>query len=354
MDQFRLIIKCLQQTMALRAKDASFTTNDQVISALNEQSQAHSEVISQIFSEISKSIVGQKDVVEKIMVALISDGHVLLESVPGLAKTLLAKTISDVLGVSTVRIQFTPDLLPADILGTKIYKKSSEQFDIEKGPIFNNFILADEINRAPPKVQSALLEAMQEKQVTIHGETFALSAPFLVMATQNPIESEGTYKLPDAQVDRFAMKILISYPSIDDEKSIIARFASSNESLVNPVITSDKVIELQKFSQSIYVDESIINYVTRIVDATRNPQNYNLDLKNTIEFGASPRASLWLIKTAKALALIHGRGFVIPEDIKSVAHEVLRHRIILSFEADVNKISADQIVDTILENIQIS
>ena len=301
--------------------------------------------------EAQKNIVGQKDIVRKIIISIISDGHVLLESVPGLAKTLMIKTMADIFSVNNVRIQFTPDLLPADIVGTKIYKNNTSTFEIQKGPIFHNFILADEINRAPPKVQSALLEAMQEKQVSIHGETFQLEKPFLVLATQNPIENEGTYKLPEAQVDRFALKILITYPTKEQEIEIIKRNTINAKIEVNPILELKEILEMQKFNEEIYADNVILKYVASIVDATRNPSKYELELDNIIEFGASPRASIWLIRAAKANAMVSGRGYVISEDIKQIAHEVLRHRLILTFEAEADEINTDKVIDIILEKI---
>ncbi|MGB1690286.1 MAG: AAA family ATPase [Nitrosopumilus sp.] len=301
--------------------------------------------------ETQKNIIGQEDIIKKILISIISDGHVLLESVPGLAKTLMIKTMAEIFSVNSVRIQFTPDLLPADILGTKIYKNNSNSFEIQKGPIFHNFVLADEINRAPPKVQSALLESMQEKQVSIHGETFQLEKPFLVLATQNPIENEGTYKLPEAQVDRFALKILIKYPSKEDEIKIIEKNTINVETKSKPILKAKEILQMQEFNSEIYADDIILKYVANIIDATRNPDNYELDLQNIIEFGASPRASIWLIKAAKANAMINGRGYVIPEDIKEVAHEVLRHRLILTFEAEADEINSDKVIDTILDKI---
>ncbi|MGB1378870.1 MAG: AAA family ATPase [Nitrosopumilus sp.] len=301
--------------------------------------------------ETQKNIIGQEDIIKKILISIISDGHVLLESVPGLAKTLMIKTMAEIFSVNSVRIQFTPDLLPADILGTKIYKNNSNSFEIQKGPIFHNFVLADEINRAPAKVQSALLESMQEKQVSIHGETFQLEKPFLVLATQNPIENEGTYKLPEAQVDRFALKILIKYPSKEDEIKIIEKNTINVETKSKPILKAKEILQMQEFNSEIYADDIILKYVANIIDATRNPDNYELDLQNIIEFGASPRASIWLIKAAKANAMINGRGFVIPEDIKEVAHEVLRHRLILTFEAEADEINSDKVIDTILDKI---
>ena len=329
----------------------TFTISDKDIQELTDISVKYSKIISDVITEAQKNIVGQEDVIKKIVISIISGGHALLESVPGLAKTLMIKTMADIFSVNNVRIQFTPDLLPADILGTKIYKNNSETFEIQKGPIFHNFILADEINRAPPKVQSALLESMQEKQVSIHGETFQLNKPFLVLATQNPIENEGTYKLPEAQVDRFALKIKIDYPTKDQEIKIIKRNTSNVEIKINPIVKSKEILEMQKFNEKIYADDVILKYVTNIVDATRNPSKYELDLENIIEFGASPRASIWLIKTAKANAMINGRGYVIPEDIKQVVHEVLRHRLILTFEAEADEINSDTVIDRILEKV---
>jgi MoxR-like ATPase len=259
--------------------------------------------------------------------------------------------MAQIFDVNQVRIQFTPDLLPADIVGTKIYKSASGTFVTQKGPIFHNFVLADEINRAPPKVQSALLEVMQERNVTIHGDTFELKKPFLVLATQNPIENEGTYKLPEAQVDRFALKIIIDYPSKQEELEIIERNSSGQSNLVQPIISPDEILEIQKFNEQIYADKVITEYIADIVNATRNPKDYDLDLENMIEFGASPRASIWLMRTAKANALLNGRGFIIPEDVKAVAHEVLRHRIILTFEAEANGITPDKVIDFVLEKI---
>ena len=328
-----------------------FTTSDKKIQELTEISQKYSKIISNVMLETQKNIIGQEDIIKKILISIISDGHVLLESVPGLAKTLMIKTMADIFSVNNVRIQFTPDLLPADILGTKIYKNNSNTFEIQKGPIFHNFVLADEINRAPPKVQSALLESMQEKQVSIHGETFQLEKPFLVLATQNPIENEGTYRLPEAQVDRFALKILIKYPSKEEEIKIIEKNTTDKITKVEPILKSNEILQMQEFNSKIYADNIILKYVANIIDATRNPDNYELDLKNIIEFGASPRASIWLIKAAKANAMISGRGYVIPEDIKEVAHDVLRHRLILTFEAEADEINSDKVIDIILDKI---
>lgn len=337
--------------MSIDENDEKFTTSDEKIQELTEISQKYSKIISNVMLETQKNIIGQEDIIKKILISIISDGHVLLESVPGLAKTLMIKTMADIFSVNNVRIQFTPDLLPADILGTKIYKNNSNTFEIQKGPIFHNFVLADEINRAPPKVQSALLESMQEKQVSIHGETFQLEKPFLVLATQNPIENEGTYKLPEAQVDRFALKILIKYPSKEEEIKIIEKNTTDKITKVEPILKSNEILQMQEFNSKIYADNIILKYVANIIDATRNPDNYKLDLKNIIEFGASPRASIWLIKAAKANAMISGRGYVIPEDIKEVAHDVLRHRLILTFEAEADEINSDKVIDIILDKI---
>ena len=337
--------------MALRENDVNYSVSNEEIKKLNEQAQKYAEKLSLVFDEAHKVIVGQQDALQKILISIVSDGHILLESVPGLAKTLMVKTMAQIFDVNQVRIQFTPDLLPADIVGTKIYKSASGTFVTQKGPIFHNFVLADEINRAPPKVQSALLEVMQERNVTIHGDTFELEKPFLVLATQNPIENEGTYKLPEAQVDRFALKILIDYPSKQEELEIIERNSSGQSNSVQPIISPDEILEIQKFNEQIYADKVITEYIADIVNATRNPKDYDLDLENMIEFGASPRASIWLMRTAKANALLNGRGFIIPEDVKAVAHEVLRHRIILTFEAEANGITPDKVIDFVLEKI---
>jgi MoxR-like ATPase len=329
----------------------TFSISDENIKKLTDTSTKYSKTISNVIEEIKKNVVGQDEVIKKIIISIIADGHVLLESVPGLAKTLMIKTMADIFSVNNVRIQFTPDLLPADILGTKIYKNNSETFEIQKGPIFHNFVLADEINRAPPKVQSALLESMQEKQVSIHGETFQLEKPFLVLATQNPIENEGTYKLPEAQIDRFALKILIDYPTKDQEIEIIEKNTSNSQIKINPIVKLKQILEMQEFNKKIYADYIILKYVASLIDATRNPKKYELDLENIIEYGASPRASIWLIKAAKANAMINGRGYVIPDDIKQVAHEVLRHRLILTFEAEAEEVNSDRVIDIILEKI---
>ena len=332
--------------------ESSYDSTNPEIQSLNEQSKQYAEQIMQIVDEVQKVIVGQEQVIKKLVIAMMADGHVLLEGVPGLAKTKMVDTLSKTFSSNFCRIQFTPDLLPADIIGTKIYDNKEEKFTTEKGPIFSNLILADEINRAPPKVQSALLEAMQERQVSIHGDTYEIEKPFLVLATQNPIESEGTYRLPEAQVDRFALKLIIDYPSKDNEKLIIQRNTQENKPTAKNIISKEKILEIQNFVQKIYADEKIEEYVSSIVDATRNPKNYDLELDDVIEFGASPRASIWLILAAKAHALLSGRGFVIPEDIKSIANDVLRHRIILTFEAEAEGNTPDDLINKILEKVR--
>ena len=337
--------------MALRENHVNYSVSNEDIKKLSEQAQKYAEKLNVVFEESHKVVIGQQDALQKILISILADGHVLLESVPGLAKTLMVKTMAQIFNVDHVRIQFTPDLLPADILGTKIYKNASGSFVTQKGPIFHNFVLADEINRAPPKVQSALLEAMQERNVSIHGDTFELKKPFLVLATQNPIENEGTYKLPEAQVDRFALKILIDYPSKQEELEIIEKNSSEQEDKVKTIISPEEILEIQKFNEKIYADKVVTEYIADIVNATRNPKDYDLDLENMIDFGASPRASIWLMRTAKANAMLNGRGFIIPEDVKAVAHEVLRHRIILTFEAEANGITSDKVIDFVLEKI---
>ena len=326
---------------------------NQEIESLTNKAKEFSTIIQTLHREISTIIVGQDKIIEKLIVALLSGGHVLLEGVPGLAKTLLIQTLSDCIDSKFVRLQFTPDLLPADITGTKIYEHDSASFNTIKGPIFSNFVLADEINRAPPKVQSALLEAMQENQVSIQGETYQLKKPFFVMATQNPVESEGTYKLPEAQVDRFMFKLLISYPSKDQESEIIQRFTEGTSRKAAKILPDEKLMEMQDFVPKIYADEKIRNYITEIIDATRFPDNYDLSLSEQIEYGASPRASIWLTIAAKANALLHGRGYVIPKDVQDVVYDVLRHRIILTYEAESEEITTDDIIQKILEQIKV-
>ena len=351
MNHFAINLKINVIDMALRENDADYSVSNTEIQSLNTQAQKYNEKLDDIFDESHKIIIGQQEALRKILISIIADGHILLESVPGLAKTLMVKTMAQIFNVDHVRIQFTPDLLPADILGTKIYKNTSGSFVTQKGPIFHNFVLADEINRAPPKVQSALLEAMQEKNVSIHGDTYELKKPFLVLATQNPIENEGTYKLPEAQVDRFALKILIGYPTKQEEIEIIEKNSSDYTPEIKTIISPEEIIEIQKFNEKIYADKVITEYIADIVNATRNPKDYDLDLENMIEYGGSPRASIWLMRAAKANALLNGRGFIIPEDVKDVAHDVLRHRIILTFEAEANGLNSDKVIDFVLEKI---
>jgi MoxR-like ATPase len=323
------------------------------IEQLTTKARTYADQIETLDNEIKKTIVGQERIIEKLILALIIQGHVLLEGVPGLAKTLMVKTLSDCIQSGFTRMQFTPDLLPADIIGTKIYNHKDMNFTTLKGPIFTNFILADEINRAPPKVQSALLEAMQEKQVSIQGDTFALKRPFLVMATQNPIESEGTYRLPEAQLDRFVFKVLIHHPNKQEEIEIMHRFTEGIVPQASKILSKKQILEIQDFNQKIYADDKIKTYVSELVDATRDPDSYDLDLIDYIEYGASPRASLWLILAGKAHALVNGRGYVIPEDINAVAYEVLRHRILLTYEAEAEEITSDDMIKQILETIKI-
>lgn len=305
-----------------------------------------------IRQEMSRVIVGQEEIINSLIEALLCNGHVLVEGVPGIAKTMTVRTLSTITGGQFSRIQFTPDLLPTDIIGITTYEEGRGFYSV-KGPIFANFVLADEINRAPPKVQSALLEAMQEKQVSIHGETFEIKKPFMVLATQNPIESEGTYKLPEAQIDRFMFKILIGYPSKKDEIEIMNRFTEDISVKASKIITTAQIADLQKFNKKIYADDKIKEYVADIVECSRYPEKYKLDIKGHIDYGASPRASLWLILAAKANAMLNGRGYVKPEDVKAIANDVLRHRIILSYEAEAEGIIPDQIIDSILNKIKV-
>lgn len=321
---------------------------------LNALVASKSDFINIITHGMDQTIVGQKHLIESLLIALLSNGHVLLEGVPGLAKTLAIKTLAQLIDAKYSRIQFTPDLLPADVIGTMVYSVKNETFQVKKGPIFANFVLADEINRAPAKVQSALLEAMQERQVTIGENTFALDEPFLVMATQNPIEQEGTYPLPEAQVDRFLLKVVIGYPTKDDERLIIRQNIAPDRKEIRPLLRPEEIIEAQKVVDSIYVDEKIERYIVDIVFATRYPADYQLpDLKDIISFGASPRASISLARASRAYAFIHGRGFVVPEDVRAVAHDVLRHRIGLSYEAEAQNITTDEIISEILDKIEV-
>lgn len=299
-------------------------------------------------------IVGQKHLVESLLIGLLSDGHVLLEGVPGLAKTLAIKTLASLIDAQYSRIQFTPDLLPADVIGTMVYSQKDETFQVKRGPVFANFVLADEINRAPAKVQSALLEAMQERQVTIGKETFKLPEPFLVLATQNPIEQEGTYPLPEAQVDRFMLKVVIDYPKLEEEKLIIRQNINGDKLNVKPILKADEIIEARKVVRQVYLDEKIEKYIVDIVFATRYPEKYDLkELKDMIGFGGSPRASINLALAARSYAFIKRRGYVIPEDVRAVAHDVLRHRIGLTYEAEASNMTSDEIVSKILNKVEV-
>lgn len=324
------------------------------IRQLNELVASKSDFISLITRGMDQTIVGQKHLVESLLVALLANGHVLLEGVPGLAKTLAIKTLSQLIDARYSRIQFTPDLLPADVIGTMVYSVQKEQFQVKRGPIFANFVLADEINRAPAKVQSALLEAMQERQVTIGDHTFGLDEPFLVMATQNPIEQEGTYPLPEAQVDRFLLKVVIGYPTREEEKVIIRQNITNQRVKIQPILRPSEIIEAQKIVEQIYLDEKIERYIVDIVFATRFPGDYGLkDLTGIISFGASPRASISLARAARAYAFLRQRGYVIPEDVRAVCHDVLRHRIGLTYEAEANNITADEIISEILNKVEV-
>ena len=324
------------------------------IRALNERVSEKGTFVTNLMKGMDQVIVGQKHLVESLLIGLLSDGHILLEGVPGLAKTLAIKTLASLIEASYSRVQFTPDLLPADVVGTMIYSQKEEKFLPKKGPVFANFVLADEINRAPAKVQSALLEAMQERQVTIGNDTFKLPEPFLVMATQNPIEQEGTYPLPEAQVDRFMLKVIIDYPKMDEEKLIIRQNISADKVQVRPILTKDEILEARKVVQEVYIDEKIEKYIVDIVFATRFPENYGLEeLKNMIAFGGSPRASINLALAARAYAFIKQRGYVIPEDVRAVAHDVLRHRIGLTYEAEAANMTSDEIVSKLLDKVEV-
>lgn len=324
------------------------------IRQLNAQIEAETHFITDLTEGLNRTIVGQSHLVNALLIGLLSDGHILLEGVPGLAKTLAIKTLASLIDAKFGRLQFTPDLLPADVIGTLIYSQKEEKFSVKKGPIFANFVLADEINRAPAKVQSALLEAMQEHQVTIGDDTFKLPNPFLVLATQNPIEQEGTYELPEAQVDRFMLKVIIDYPTIEEEKKIIR--AHINDSFETPraVIDTEKIVKARNLVKQVYIDERIEQYIADIVFATRYPEQYQLkDMKNYISFGGSPRASINLALAARACAFIKRRGYVVPEDVREVAADVLRHRIGLSYEAEASNVTADDIVREILNKVEV-
>ena len=315
---------------------------------------ASKEKIDSLRSEISRVIVGQEKMISRLLVGVLTGGHILLEGVPGLAKTTAIRSLAAALDAQFQRVQFTPDILPADLVGTMIYVPSQGTFQTRKGPIFANFVLADEINRAPSKVQSALLEAMQERQVTIGDKTWKLDAPFLVMATQNPIEQEGTYPLPEAQVDRFMLKVKIEYPTLDEEKLVFDRCMKNFTDQPRPVLKAEDVVEMQKVVENVFLDPSVRDYIIELVRTTRNPEQYGLkDVKRAIEFGASPRASLCLGKGAKALALLAGRGYVTPQDVKDLAYDALRHRLVLTYEAEADEIAVDDVVSRILDVVPV-
>ena len=324
------------------------------IRELNMMIEQQSGFVTNLVAGMDQVIVGQKHLVDSLLISLLSDGHVLLEGVPGLAKTLAIKTISQLIEANFSRIQFTPDLLPADVIGTQIYSQKDESFHVKKGPVFANFVLADEINRAPAKVQSALLEAMQEHQVTIGEKTFSLPSPFLVMATQNPIEQEGTYQLPEAQVDRFMLKVVIDYPTLEEEKLIIKENIAGCFPTVKPVTSATEIMKAREVVSQVYIDEKIAQYIADIVFASRYPERYGLgELKDLITYGGSPRASINLAKAARAYAFIKHRGYVVPEDVRAVVHDVMRHRIGLSYEAEASNVSAEEIVSKIVNKVEV-
>jgi len=324
------------------------------IKELNERIHKESAFVDLLTMEMGKVIVGQKEMVERLLIGLLSQGHILLEGVPGLAKTLAIKTLASAIDAKFSRIQFTPDLLPADLIGTLIFNQKQNKFEVRKGPIFTNFVLADEINRAPAKVQSALLEAMQERQITIGKETFPLEEPFLVLATQNPIEQEGTYPLPEAQIDRFMLKVVISYPNKEEERDIIRQNMQNTEPSVKTVVKPKEILKARNTVRQVYMDEKIEQYIIDIVFATRTPQDYKLEkLKHLISFGGSPRASIYLALGAKAFAFIKRRGYVIPEDVRAVCYDVLRHRIGLTYEAEAENIIAEDIINEILNTVEV-
>jgi len=324
------------------------------IRAINEKIERESAFIDLLKSEMNKVIVGQKQMIDRLLIGLLGNGHILLEGVPGLAKTLAINTLSKAIDANFSRIQFTPDLLPADVVGTMIYNMKENNFEIKKGPIFANFVLADEINRAPAKVQSALLEAMQERQVTIGDETFPLQEPFLVMATQNPVEQEGTYTLPEAQVDRFMLKVVIDYPKLEEEQVIMRQNLNGGFAKVNPVVSTEQIIKARASVKEVYMDEKIEKYILDIIFATRYPEKYNLsDLKPLISFGASPRGSISLAQAAKCYAFIKRRGYVIPEDVRAVVYDILRHRIGITYEAEAENITSVDIINKIVNEIEV-
>lgn len=324
------------------------------IRELNARIEQQSSFVTNLVTGMNQVIVGQKHLVESLLISLLSDGHILLEGVPGLAKTLAIKTLSQLIDADYSRIQFTPDLLPADVVGTLVYSQKDENFHVKKGPVFANFVLADEINRAPAKVQSALLEAMQEHQVTIGEQTFPLPNPFLVMATQNPIEQEGTYQLPEAQVDRFMLKVVIGYPTLEEEKLIIRENIRGEHKKVLPVTTAEEIMKARSVVEDVYIDEKIEQYIADIVFASRYPEKYGLaELRDLITFGGSPRASISLAKAARAYAFIKRRGYVVPEDVRAVVHDVMRHRIGLSYEAEASNVTSEEIVSKIINKVEV-
>ena len=329
--------------------------NEFSLSAINDRISEASDFVQPLKDGLQKKVVGQKTLLDKIIICMLADGHMLLEGVPGLAKTLTVKTLASSIRTGFQRIQFTPDMLPADLIGTLIYNQKSGEFDTRKGPIFSNIILADEINRSPAKVQSALLEAMQEKQVTIGENTFKMNLPFLVLATQNPLEQEGTYPLPEAQVDRFMFKLIVSYPDIDSEKKLMRlNTQSSKNSEENPIVKPEKIIEAQNIIKDIYVDEKVEDYILNLIFATRDPLKYNLkDLDGIIDVGASPRATINIVRAAKARAFTDGRGYVTPEDIRYIGADILRHRVILTYEAEAEELSTDQVISRLFEKIEV-
>ncbi len=329
-------------------------TNTVDIRELQERIERESSFVDALTMGMNQVIVGQKHLVESLLIGLLSDGHILLEGVPGLAKTLAIRTLADLIKANFSRIQFTPDLLPADVIGTQIYSQKSEEFSIKRGPIFANFVLADEINRAPAKVQSALLEAMQERQITIGDKTFKLDEPFLVLATQNPIEQEGTYPLPEAQTDRFMLKVVIGYPQPEEERQIIRQNITGEKKMITPILSTEDIKKAREVVRQVYLDEKIERYIVDIVFATRQPEKYGLDnLKQMIAFGGSPRASINLALAARAYAFIHRRGYVIPEDVRAVCYDVLRHRIGLTYEAEANNMTTEDVITEVLNAVQV-
>ena len=329
--------------------------SDFSLSAINERIAKASSFVQPLRDNLNQVIVGQQRLIDKIIICMLADGHMLLEGVPGLAKTLTVKTLASSIDTNFQRIQFTPDMLPADLIGTLIYNQKSGEFDTRKGPIFSNIILADEINRSPAKVQSALLESMQEKQITIGENTYSLDLPFLVLATQNPIEQEGTYPLPEAQVDRFMFKLLIDYPDVDSEKLLMRQNTQTRENInIIPVVTPDKIIDAQDVINEIYVDEKVEDYVLKLIFATRNPIKYDLkDMDGIIDFGASPRATINIVRAAKARAFTEGRGYITPEDVRYIGADVLRHRIILTYEAEAEELNTEEVINRLFEKIEV-